>query len=406
MLVALLLTANALDPHPLLSSAPVTLLVSSALLISVAVVMKVLASGFAFPASLRWPAFVFALLLVGIFPIQSLSGYALEKISLLYTVSLLCAVAPAVLLSRPGGASVLNIALAALGIILAAEALFLYLVSGMDIVRMAAEGTSSIAFGHAVGRSLILVVLWWLLRGGSRKLALAIPLAFVVLGSDSRASLLFGAFTVVVLVLLFHADKYKKVLRFGALGAAFPLLWTLLGDRLPARASQRLTNLMSSDPGESVTSRLESYERSLNAILANPLGYGWGSFGDVTGMFQDVRVAYPHNMFIEIAFEAGVIPAVLIFSVFGYSLVRIARIAKHNAEAQGIFAMLLFALLCSMTSFDINGQRAVFAFSTLALAYPRRQLGWSPTAPSPPSRPAGATWESGIRYVDRDPVRA
>ena len=120
------------------------------------------------------------------------------------------------------------------------------------------------------------------------------------------------------------------------------------------RSIYRLSFLFSEDKGSSVDGRLELINFTFNKIADNPIfGYGIGSFSkeyyNIDGRY------YPHNIFLEIWFELGVI-GVFIFGIFLLTLLFKFNVKKNIAY----FVIMLPPLLNSLKSLEFTEHRLLF----------------------------------------------
>ena len=79
------------------------------------------------------------------------------------------------------------------------------------------------------------------------------------------------------------------------------------------------------------------YERSLKLFFENPFGNGvgyWATDSVMNGL-------YPHNIFLQVASELGIIGLLTLLILTGFSVVRITRLKRD--------AFLFWAMLFSIT---------------------------------------------------------
>ena len=97
-------------------------------------------------------------------------------------------------------------------------------------------------------------------------------------------------------------------------------------------------------------------------------GQGTGSFG-LSYVGQDIRV-YPHNIFLELWAENGIIGVVFFLIMIGYTLgktiVKLLTIKGREREiSKSLLALGCFMFFNSMLSGDINDNRMLFTFLAL-----------------------------------------
>lgn len=110
----------------------------------------------------------------------------------------------------------------------------------------------------------------------------------------------------------------------------------------------------------SLLARLEYARTSMQLFEDNFFGYGFGSFGLVAAG-KDAQV-YPHNFFLEIAVELGVISLILVAFY-----IRKGVLTIHQSN---IFSFLFFiALINAQFSGDLNSNASLFVFLVLGIRY-------------------------------------
>jgi O-antigen ligase len=130
-------------------------------------------------------------------------------------------------------------------------------------------------------------------------------------------------------------------------------LYTIISDqRLPT--FDRLERLAEGNP------RIELYARWAELWPQAPLfGHGAGSWGLLWASVD--RASYPHNLFLELMVENGLVGLVLFLALLGAAF-RPASLDRLRHDPQALCAVMLFvgALSNAMTSGDLIGNRAVF----------------------------------------------
>jgi O-antigen ligase len=134
--------------------------------------------------------------------------------------------------------------------------------------------------------------------------------------------------------------------------------------------------LLESSEGASIKTRLQLYSAALNSIKnfpRNMVGLGIGGFS-VLYLGYDVRL-YPHNIFLEIASELGILAFFSFVFIIYRSFVRVLdniRESKTGIDYYlnlGLFLNFTFMLINSSVSGDINDNRLLFAILGLIYAY-------------------------------------
>lgn len=132
--------------------------------------------------------------------------------------------------------------------------------------------------------------------------------------------------------------------------------------------------------GESIEERLRLYRKAIEAVKSNVFnsifGLGAGGFSTFYKGYDANRI-YPHNIFLEVMSEFGILGlfsflAILINSLFvAFGNLKISRTIEDLYLSYGIILGILFMVFNSSFSGDINDNRLLFVFLGLALSYRR-----------------------------------
>jgi len=120
------------------------------------------------------------------------------------------------------------------------------------------------------------------------------------------------------------------------------------------------------------TGRSLLFESSVKEILDYPFGVGSGNFVEYTGnsqYFKNKNLYYPHNLFLEIASEFGVITLFLFLLYLFHSIYLSFKINLTSKLITGnmLFYTFAFLFLNSMISGDLSDARLLFVFIPLML---------------------------------------
>lgn len=200
-------------------------------------------------------------------------------------------------------------------------------------------------------------VLSWALtsRGISRLagLALLLSMAFVILGTTSRAGLL-GLLVIVVVVLIFITARVPRL----QVPIAFTVItltvgaWLTLGRHITAR----LSTAFSGNSGQSDSLRVSLSETAVRYFVeSGGAGIGPAGFQVKLGAESSQQVLATHNTFLQMAAEYGlpvVLPSLLlVLTLFMAAFRRSATTARVDpAKVEliaGFIAMLVGALVAS-----------------------------------------------------------
>jgi O-antigen ligase len=140
--------------------------------------------------------------------------------------------------------------------------------------------------------------------------------------------------------------------------------------------AQRISNLVKIEylgfgDDAAIITRVGSYKLSWQMFTERPLiGYGFGSFNGYNNIEWTTIQKYPHNIFLEILSEMGLIGA-LIFGIIFYQIIRSIynlefRIYNSKSNLQPppshLLILLAFSLWMAMFSKDISTQGFLWLF--------------------------------------------
>ncbi|MDM5190879.1 O-antigen ligase family protein [Bacillus sp. DX4.1] len=123
--------------------------------------------------------------------------------------------------------------------------------------------------------------------------------------------------------------------------------------------------LTDSGGGESAEGRTDRYDFAFKLFADNPIvGDGIGGFG-YSYNDTDAR-GYPHNIFLEIISELGLLGLILfLLLIFKCIVPYFYRGGKDNSIGYSIFIVFLFYFLNANISGDLNDNRVMFCFMSL-----------------------------------------
>ena len=242
----------------------------------------------------------------------------------------------------------------------------------VDITRIGA--------GWLLGMAVILVLFYPLVpsRRGQRALYISVlPLCIAgLVASAARGPLV--ALSVAVLlgsITWLRQGRLRArtalmlllLLSVGVGGAYLALRQANLG-KYTAKTDEFATLASGGSSSGSAGERLDYYRATLAAIPDHPLlGNGVGSWSRFY-YGNDLR-NYPHNLFLEIAFEEGLLGLAVFFTflfLVGVSILRMLRESRSHFLALGL--LVLYCVLVSLFSGDLDDNRVLFLWTGVALA--------------------------------------
>lgn len=303
------------------------------------------------------------------------AAYGPRKVLYLATLVLWALAAPALLIgpSRERVARLL-VAFVAFGLWTAAETLQGLLTQGFGDVLMT-FGMDYITLSSTLSITFITLAVWLLytprpglLRGGAVVLTMGL-LGLIILTGGGRGPILamvlaLGGLGIAVFVASsMRADVCHRVRRrvvvaglvgVGAMGG-------LINWGTPLTTVNRIRIVFTAEGGgASVTDRAELVAAGLDQWAATPVqGGGAGGFAVRHGGV-DLRW-YPHNLFVEVLAEAGLVGFVLLAALLTVAVgLAWRRGAVSDPLFSSAFVIFLFALLSAQLSGDLSDNRPLF----------------------------------------------
>jgi O-antigen ligase len=250
------------------------------------------------------------------------------------------------------------------------EAVLAYAASGGEVYRVnsidGAQRGGYLLLGRICGPGALIALAAWLYSRdrmvGRFCLGLFLGLGFVLAIGGGRGPLLSTAIPLLIPIglsirltprhIMVSRTLLLVVLLPLTIAGGLALYTTLTGQRLAT--VDRFERLAEGNPRSALYA--ETGEIWQQAPL---LGNGTGSWPLLAG-YGDER-NYPHNLFLEIAAESGLVGVMLFLVLLGVAL-RPASLERLRRDPQALCAMMLFVntLLNAMTSGDLPDNRAMF----------------------------------------------
>jgi O-antigen ligase len=322
------------------------------------------------PLSWQKIGLLFAVFSLGLL-LASFDGYSTSKMGRLFGLTLLACAAASLLPQSAKDLSRYFHAVTAAGLFLAIESL----VSPPDAElygRLTAFGSDTIALSRAAGIALLWVVVLAFhgrIRPG-HAVVLATPLLMAMFGSGQRGPL--AALFVSLLAVFIAPSGTRRTLRRATVVVLVVVAGWVAFNEAPDQSSSRLAG------GAGTADRMEAWTKTFGLLVESPLGVGWGDWGDRVTTFavaspEPLERDFPHNIFLEVAAEAGVVAGV-VFVVFVARRLRSASRGRWSPEGQAVLGGLVFALMNAMVSGDINDNRLVWVMLGFALLVSSRRF--------------------------------
>ena len=316
-----------------------------------------------------------ALVLVGLWYCSFLPGlwgavpsdYGFQKVATLFTFTLLASLAPLLLLEGEEDLSHLINAMAYFCLAITLGGL-LGGGGGQNQERLQAFGAGTISLGRATGLLFIYSAMALAEPGPLPGLSFGIMAlaGITALFSGSRGPIVAA---LLVLAVLFGLGRQRLGRRVARLLGASAVLAAILASSLslaPAGSLRRMESFFSGQYGGSELYRMSALRQSWELLRETPGGLGWGRFATHVDPEKGLNRQYPHNLLAEVTLEGGwccgattiLILSLALAAAWSRTLLAGGRIA---------FAGVLFYLVNSLVSGDVNDNRPLFMFVTAAL---------------------------------------
>ncbi len=270
--------------------------------------------------------------------------------------------------------------------LLAAFVFYRYVTSGEieKIMRFTFLGANPISFSAFMSGALLVTLIIWDKNWAFYKKFFATQaiLTFVIsaIVANSRGPLFSLLLIVAFLIMrqIFLRPRIRYLFASLAIIGLLAIIIALLPENLVSRYDIGSTFSGPSvvQPENTVAMRLKFWQTSLEMATESPirffLGHGIGAFGKI--WYQADTRWYPHNIFLEILSEQGIIGIVaFILFVLVVLLRGIAtiQIDENRLKAIGwcLIILTVYFLLCAQFSGDLNDNRRLWFFLGLMAAH-------------------------------------
>lgn len=386
------LLAGALKTIPAIEGVPVDFTVAMAVVVLLQIGHELVRRSFRVPNAVAWVSVLFVTLWPATIWTNWAAPYSQEKISRLFTLTLLAMIASVLLLRTRDDLQRLVYVTAGLGLVAAYYAAIAGPgIDANEYVRLAVTDDSGpLLLGRAAAMATLTLTLVAIERGGRWAVAALVVMApavysLVLAGAQGPVV---GAIAGLALTLFIGRGPSRRWVRAALLGAVLlgTAVWSLqIGGDF---RTERLLTI-----GSSEHARVRMYVESLTVIARDPLGVGWGGFAQqVQAGVRDTFHIYPHNVIIETFMEAGWLAGGTMVAVIGVGVKRMWAVGAHAGRL--LVAATVFWLTQSMVSGDVNGAKVALAFVAAGLVAPSLSSADRAVAASM-ARPETARWRSG-----------
>lgn len=240
-----------------------------------------------------------------------------------------------------------------------------YVIAVLVAGSIASRGVGGLAFCMAGLIALFVIMLFIGGRGPLFFAVLIIPLACFLLLAHRHSKAYRGRFiTVIVWLAIMAVVLQLLVLWIG------PYLFEQLAEQMTTLG--RFTDsLEQSDFGGSVSSRVDGQTFAIEYWMKKPV-FGWG-VGEFERFYPTLQ--YPHNLFLEILMEQGIVGFCLLSALIGLGAIRAWRLWPRQPDWVLIALILLFfTQLLSRATVQgfLPDERILFALLGMILGLGRR----------------------------------
>lgn len=356
-MLALLTCVAQLKDNPLLSWVEYDLTIITAGIVLLAIAIDRIRNG---PTTGRmilpwilWAAFLPAV------ASSTLDGYALVKVGTLFSITFVLAIAPFWLLRTEQqrlsflvSLGAISAGVAALALVFDRQAAASYtnrlVLDGADTIGTARLGmTGAVAF--------FILAFYPNLKVLTRVIVIGLGAVTGMLAvlAGSRGPVIAGAVAIVAVIIFSPSmKKYRGRALLAVIAAGGVIVW--FATRAGSDGLSRIVSIFLGEGDTSTAARQDAWQAGLTQVAKDPMGIGWGKFAEL-----GLRHNYPHNLFIEVAVEAGVIVAAAFIIFVLVTFVRGIRVSR-DVVSMAIFGLFIFSLVNAMVSADINGTRLLW----------------------------------------------
>jgi hypothetical protein len=289
--------------------------------------------------------------------------YSRDKVLYLFTLTLLAATAPTIILRGAQQLRRFFIATVVVALIVTVSGIRGYLGDPTQL-RAAALGASTIALGQIVGSVTLILAVWQQGKSASVRvlcLALVGVCGILLLATGSRSSIISLAIASLALVGLSKVERGRTAVAVAGLVGGFLVALLVINQFIPESSFARVLDLLHGIDYGGAQIRSEYAKKTIAHIADVPFGQGWGGFAIV--LEGTTERAFPHNLLLEITYEAGWLAGI---GFFATSLVAIERAVVHyrrrlEPEYLCLAVLLVFHFVSSFVTGETNDSRWLFA---------------------------------------------
>lgn len=222
--------------------------------------------------------------------------------------------------------------------------------------RMAIFGGGPIVFARWIGVFLILSTHF--IKNSTLNLILILLSLFLIIKTGSK-----GPFIFIILTFILSLFYKLKRMKFFILSVLFICVYPILIISLEELIGPRIFSIFTLEflEATSTVGRLDRWRLAYNVFLENPFGVGLGNYVPYSKFIESnsfILSEYPHNLFLELASELGILGIVIVIYL-------LFRSYKYITNPNVVFykkQIMFFTLLNCMISGDLMDSRLLLMF--------------------------------------------
>jgi hypothetical protein len=347
--------------NPRLATAPVDLTLAATTVVVAGVAIQIMKKSQYAALPMARVSMLFAAFMPG-----AVLSEDFDKTLMLFTITALCALAPAYFLVTERAQQWFIGATVAGAVVMGINVFLFPDVEAREIYgRLSADGSDTIATSRVIAAGVVVTVSLCFFASKWRLpcIALSVAGAGLIAAVGSRGALA-GAIAAIAFVLVFA--RAFSGMRVKAVGVGIAVVWfaAWIVSLSPTGGGARLAAFLTgqeSDEGRSLLAH-----EALKLIPAHPFGMGWGGFGSLGLFYRDRPLAYPHNLLLETALEGGWIASAALIVVAGMSI-RSLVLSSESPTGVALLGLGIYWMTVAQTSSDINGNRMTWVMVSVGL---------------------------------------
>tara|TARA_X000001036_G_scaffold350301_1_gene330972 strand:- start:1391 stop:2782 length:1392 start_codon:yes stop_codon:yes gene_type:complete len=251
------------------------------------------------------------------------------------------------------------------------------------LIRVSILGANPIALSRTLAAIAAMVTVIGIRRKGFQQLLsliILIPILLAIVSTGSRGPLVSYFLGMIIFTILFELKNFK-FRSFFSISISI-LFVIILFNILPENLTSRFVNIAQGDNilssagfenVNTINSRLDFYLMSINTWISDfktfAVGLGSGGFSSLF-LWRDFRW-YPHNIFLEILVEFGIIGIFLILTFMFFSIKQLITYKKYNYLSENSAVWIsgtLVMFFSAQFSGDLNDNRILLMFLAISLS--------------------------------------